>query len=215
MTDIDFTTYVENKKIFYEKLSGFSILPDNISPGVKLDKLFFERMNNEFADFFERRKTNIRINKLESSAYKSHFNSLDEKIIEIYNYKGPAIYWFKIKLEGNSSNDKIINRFSSIRNQKSGWWSKAKKVAGKQTEYLYVGKVERKLHDRFTQHMGLGHKMTSSLKLAQWFSTLENVELSFHFLKVDYEYFNYLEDIENVIWRKFNPLLGAEPRIKE
>lgn len=56
--------------------------------------------------------------------------------------------------------------------------------------------------------------MTSSLKLTHWFSTLDNVELSFHFLKIDFEYFNHLEDIENVIWRKLNPLLGAEPRIK-
>lgn len=214
MTEIDFIEYVQNRKMFYDKLSRFSIESENISSGIILSKSFFERINDEFQEFFERRKTNVRLSKSESSVYKNQFNLLDEKIIEIYNYKGSAIYWFKINFTGNSSNDKILNRFSNIKKRKSGWWSKANKISSKQTEYLYVGKVEKNLHDRFIQHIGLGHKMTSSLKLAQWFSTLENVELSFHFLKIDSEYFNHLEDIENVIWRKFNPLLGAEPRIK-
>jgi hypothetical protein len=117
-------------------------------------------------------------------------------------------------MNGKTSNDKILNRFSSARDRKAGWWSKAKKVVGKETEFLYVGKVEKNLHDRFIQHLGLGHKMTSSLKLCHWFSTLDDVELSFHYIKIDPEYLQHLEDIESVVWRKFNPLLGAEPRIK-
>jgi len=214
INDFDFYTYSENRKSHYDKLSQFSISPDHISPGLILNKIFFENINRDFHDFFERRKTNIRLSKHESLAYKNQLNLIDEKIVDIYNHKGSAIYWFKISISGKASNDKILSRFSSVRDRKAGWWSKAKKVAGKETEYLYVGKVEKNLHDRFIQHLGLGHKMTSSLKLRHWFLNLDGVELSFHYIKIDPEYFHHLEDIENVVWRKLNPLLGAEPRIK-
>lgn len=215
MTDFDFKNYSENRKLFYDKLADFKIQSESISDGIKLNKIFFDRINNEFQFFLERRKTKIRLSKNESINYKNQFNNLDEQIIEILNYKGPAIYWFRINHIGKFSNNKILNRFLSVKKRQSGWWSKASKNTGNETEYLYVGKVEKNLHDRFIQHIGLGHKMTSSLKLSQWFSSLDQTELTFHFIKIDVDYINHLEDIENVIWRKLNPLLGAEPRIKE
>ncbi|QYS86118.1 hypothetical protein JJC03_14180 [Flavobacterium oreochromis] len=56
--------------------------------------------------------------------------------------------------------------------------------------------------------------MTSSLKLNQWFNNIDSVDLEFQFLELNKEEIRYLEDIENFLWRTFNPLIGAEPRIK-
>lgn len=56
MTEIDFTEYVENRKIFYDKLSKFYIEPENISTGIILSKSFFERINVEFEDFSKEEK---------------------------------------------------------------------------------------------------------------------------------------------------------------
>ncbi|MFK7049205.1 hypothetical protein V3Q77_04810 [Flavobacterium davisii] len=56
--------------------------------------------------------------------------------------------------------------------------------------------------------------MTSSLKLCQWFNKLDAVDLEFQFLELNKEEVDYLEDIENILWRKLKPLIGAEPRIK-
>lgn len=79
---------------------------------------------------------------------------------------------------------------------------------------MYLGKVEKNLFDRFIQHLGLGHNMTSALKLCKWIDKMDFVDLEFQFLELDPKEVRYLEDIENVLWRKFNPLIGAEPRIK-
>src|SRR5690606_31857303 len=129
---------------------------------------------------------------------------------EIYDCKNPAIYWFKIKHLDKSNNKNLLEKFIKTRNPKNGWWSKPTKDLENPTEYLYLGKVEKNLFNRFIQHLGLGHKMTSSLKLCQWINKVEFVNLEFQFLELDNKEVKYLEDIENVLWRKFNPLIGAE-----
>ena len=210
----DFNQYSQGRKKFYDKLADFKIDYDNISQPIILDHIFFNKVNLEFKPFFERRKQKGRLSRIESENYKSQFNNLNAQLIDIYYYKGPAIYWFKITHAENSSNQKLLKKFSSARTNKPGWWSKAGRDIESKTEYLYVGKVEKNLHDRLIQHIGLGHVMTSSLKLTHWFHSFEKTQLSFQYLKIEPEFIPYLEDIENVIWRQLNPLIGAEPRIK-
>lgn len=135
----------------------------------------------------------------------------------IFEHKGSAVYWFKISHINNPKdlNKKLCKKFSSAREKdKKGWWSKLNKNIDEKSEYLYVGKVEKNLSDRFLQHLGFGHKKTSSIKLLKWFLTFEDVTLTFEYIKIPDNYKGHLEDIENVIWRKFNPIIGAEPRIK-
>ena len=210
----DFEKYSEDRKKYYDILAEYKIDESQISQPLILDSNFFKKVNIEFEMFFERRKQKERLSKVESKDYKERFNQLNQDILNIYNHKGPAIYWFKIAHLDDSINAKIVKRFSHVKIRNSGWWSKANKFSDNNTEYLYVGKVEKNLHDRFIQHIGLGHKMTSSLKLAHWFYSFEKTQLAFQFLKVDIKLKDYLEDIENVIWRQLNPLIGNEPRIK-
>lgn len=47
--------------------------------------------------------------------------------------------------------------------------------------------------------------MTSALKLCKWIDKMDFVDLEFQFLELELKEVEYLEDIENVLWRKFNP----------
>lgn len=212
--EIIFNEYIKKRIYFYENLKDVKIIEDQYSSIIHLENLTFKNINNEFAYFFERRNQKDRLTSKENKEFKEKLISIFPNFEEIADCKNPAIYWFKIKHLEKSNNRKLLEKFTKIRNPKNGWWSKPTKDLENITEYLYLGKVEKNLFDRFIQHLGLGHKMTSSLKLCKWIDKMDFVDLEFQFLELDLKEVKYLEDIENVIWRKFNPLIGAEPRIK-
>ena len=212
--EINFSDYINQRIEFYENLKSITITQNQYSSKINLSNSNLKNINIDFEYFFERRKQKERLTTKENNAFKEKLIFAFPNFQAISECKNPAIYWFKIKHLEKSSNKKLLEKFKKIRNPKNGWWSKPTKDLENSTEYLYLGKVEKNLFDRFIQHLGLGHKMTSSLKLCHWINTMDFVDLEFQFLELDKKEIRYLEDIENVLWRKFNPLIGAEPRIK-
>jgi hypothetical protein len=213
--EIDFKQYTKNRISFYEKLSEYKLSQFEKSRTIVLKNILFKNLNSEFEDFFKRRSEKDRLSNQESKEFNDSLLEKYPDFKEIFEHNGPAIYWFKIIHSEKSTNTKVIKKFITNKKNKKGWWSKPGKNLENNSEILYLGKVEKNLKNRYIQHLGLGHKMTSSLKLCQWMNQLENIDLEFQFIKIDKESKTYLEDIENVLWRNHNPLIGAEPRIKE
>ncbi|RVU90022.1 hypothetical protein EH230_03455 [Flavobacterium columnare] len=212
--EIDFNEYIKQKIEFYESLKKIEINNEQFSSIINIENEIFKKINLDFEDFILRRKQKERLSAKENNDFKKKLISLYPDFKKISDCNNPAIYWFKIRHFEKSDNKKLLKKFVQARNPKNGWWSKPTKDNENLTEYLYLGKVEKNLFNRFIQHLGLGHKMTSSLKLCQWFNKLDAVDLEFQFLELNKEEVDYLEDIENILWRKLKPLIGAEPRIK-
>lgn len=212
--DINFDEYIEKKVKFYQNLSRVTINTEQYSLPVTLSNTLFKDINTDFSYFIARRKQKERLKAVEGREFREKLLHRFPLFSEIRDCSNPAIYWFKIKHLEKSNNKSLLKRFVKTRNPKNGWWSKPRKDIENMTEYLYLGKVEKNLFDRFTQHLGFGHRMTSSLKLSQWIDKIDDIELEFQFLQLDTSEISYLQDIENVLWRKFDPLLGAEPHIK-
>ena len=212
--EIKFEEYIEKRIEFYENLKNIHIDESKYSSKIHLENSTFKDINNDFRYFFERRNQKERLTAKENKEFKEKLIFNFPNFKEIANCKNPTIYWFKIQHLEKSNNRKLLEKFIKVRNPKKGWWSKPTKDLENITEYLYLGKVEKNLFDRFIQHLGLGHNMTSALKLCKWIDKMDFVDLEFQFLELDPKEVRYLEDIENVLWRKFNPLIGAEPRIK-
>ncbi|OWP74576.1 hypothetical protein, partial [Flavobacterium oreochromis] len=210
----DFSEYIQQRIEFYESFKKIQINDLQFSSKIHISNNVFKNINLDFEDFILRRKQKERVSSEENKIFKEKLISLYPNFKEISNCDNPAIYWFKIKHINYSNNKKLLEKFIKKRKTKNGWWSKPTKDLENLTEYLYLGKVEKNLFNRFIQHLGLGHKMTSSLKLNQWFNNIDSVDLEFQFLELNKEEIRYLEDIENFLWRTFNPLIGAEPRIK-
>lgn len=216
-TGIDFKNYIHSRKLFYDKLESFNIVGNNISVPIILDQNFFEKLNSNLEHFLVRRGESNKFSKAENLEYKRLLKLHFPETTPIFENDLPTIYWFKINNSSNALNENILRHYISSKeqNKHKGWWAQASwGRLGSNTEYLYVGKMERGFQNRFIQHIGLGHRFTSSLKLQSWITSIPEISLSFQFLKVDIEMMPHLEDIENVIWNHLNPLLGASPKIK-
>ena len=215
MMEINFKEYSNRKIEFYKRMSEIIFLESKYSIQIELDKDFFSISSEAFSEFIKERSTKTRLSKMDSKRFKEDFLAMFPKFNEIFSYDGPAVYWFTIVRSDNSDNSKIIKTFKSIREKKSSWWwSKPNINSNPNINILYLGKVESNLQMRFLQHLGFGHKKTSSLKLIHWFLEFPNTTLIYQFIKVEPEFKIYLDDIENVLWRELNPLLGAPPHLK-
>jgi len=214
--NIDFERYSHSRISFYNRLSNFKISDADISEPILLDANFFEKIDTHLLYYINRRSEETKFTTQENREYKRIIKSEFPEVIPVFDHKGPTIYWFKINYANDISNEMILNQYGSKKNNKNGWWTKhdlRRKDAS--TNVLYLGKIEAALENRFLQHIGIGHNYTTALKLCKWLPDLKGLTLTFQFLKLNNEMKIYLEDIENVMWRELNPLMGASPRIKE
>lgn len=208
----EFSQYIESRKKFYEQLAKIELHKKECCEPIELRKSVFNKINIDFLEFIKNRNSAEKIKRKDVNDAKQKLLSYFPEFKEIYDYKGAAVYWFKIKsLSLEKDTLQILKSFEKAKKRnKKGWWSKMS--SGREhTNYLYLGKVEKNLFDRFFQHIGLGHKQTSSLRICKWITC----DLEFQFMKLEDVDKNYLEDIENFLWRKYKPLLGQEPNIKE
>jgi hypothetical protein len=217
-TSINFKSYADARKSFYDKLSSVKIDMTQISEPIRIDVAFLAKIETHFAYFLKRRGETVKFTGKENKEYKKLLIEHFPEMLPVFEHKGPSVYWFQIEYSDGLTNENVINQYLSIRkdkNKATGWWSRGK-IQRKdiQTDVLYLGKVESQLQNRLISHVGLGHQFTSSLKLQKWMPELENMTLSFRFLKLDKEMKDYVEDIEKVLWDKYKPLLGAAPKIK-
>ncbi len=207
--------YVERKILFYKDLRKFHNENIEITSSITINKDFIKSLENDFADFLSLREKSNKIPRKESENFK---NSLVAKFKKIRNIKDnsnkPTIYWFEIVNNSNLSNEKLYKKFVSSKKTGAGWWTIENKNADLNSNILYLGKVEKNLFGRFLQHLGIGHKKTSSLKLRKWFNEFDDIDLEFKYIQFDEDILPYLEDFENIYWRYFQPLLGQEPKIK-
>lgn len=210
---VDFNQYAETRKTFYDKLSDFVINSSQMSESIQIDSSFMERINNHFDKVLARRLETIKFSKTENKEYKDLIKKWLPETKPVFEHKGPTIYWFKINYLKGLTNEAILNHYSAVKNKGTGWWTKVD-LARKNvtTEILYLGKIETAFENRFVQHIGLGHNFTTALKLQRWMPSLENMTLTFQFLKLDKSLKAYTEDIEKVLWEECKPLLGESPR---
>lgn len=213
-SNADFPKYISERKKFYNELENFIIQPEHISNPIKIDKVFFENLNQNFEKFLRRRLEPEKFSKAENKEYKTLMKEIFPETSVIFDHPDPTIYWFKIDYFNDLTNADIINHFSRKRKAGSGWWTKVNMAnASSKTDILYLGKIETAFQNRFISHIGLGNDFTSSLKLQRWMPDLD-ISLTFNFLKLDKKWKIYTEDIEKVLWDATQPLLGASPRIK-
>jgi len=215
---IGFKGYTDARKSFYDKLSPVIIETSQISDPITIDSKFLQKLNTYFADVLKRRDDDNKMSRKESKEYKERLKEHFPEMLPVFEHNGPSVYWFQIDYSSGLTNEDILKQYLSIRKDKSkpdGWWSRGK-IQRKDipTTVLYLGKVESGIHIRLINHIGLGHRFTSSLKLQKWMPGLQNMTLRFQFLKLDAEMKDYVEDIEKVLWDKYKPLLGAAPKIK-
>ncbi len=210
---VNFKTYSENRKMFYNKLENFSIDISKISAPIIIDENFFSVMKENFSAEMERRSEVKKFSREENTEYKKKLKRLFPQMLPVFEHKGPAVYGFKINYINGIDNDQILNHYLTVRKDRMGWWTKATiQRLGLKTDILYIGKVETALENRFIQHVGLGHKDTAGLKLYYWLPLLKGITLSYQFLPLEKDMTRYVEDIEKVLWDECKPLLGAAPR---
>ncbi|AFR36075.1 hypothetical protein [Riemerella anatipestifer] len=207
--------YVNRKILFYKDLKKNYKENIKIHNSLIINKDFIKALEEEFSDFLKLRENSKKIPRKENETFKTNLIKRFDRIKEIKeNSNKPTIYWFEIINKSNLSNEKIQKKFKSSKKANSGWWTVVNKGADIETKILYLGKVEKNLFGRFLQHLGIGHKKTSSLKLRKWFAQFEDIDLEFKYVQFDNDVLPYLEDLENIYWRYCKPLLGQEPKIK-
>ena len=206
---------IERKISFYNELERFHNENIEVTNSITINREFITTLEDNFSDFLRLREKSKRIPHAENENFKNSLTNKFEKVREIKNNNNkPTIYWFEIVNKSNTPNEKLYKKFVSSRKTGAGWWTIGNKNANLSNNILYLGKVEKNLFGRFLQHLGIGHKKTSSLKLMKWFHQFENIDLEFKYIQFDEDILPYLEDFENIYWRHYQPLLGQEPRIK-
>jgi len=144
--------------------------------------------------------TNVDITK-EGSDFYSMFKDLKE----YENY--PALYIFRINplLEKNE----IISLIQKV-NKEHSLKIPALNFAKKNEGVLYVGKVKECFWGRLIQHLGYHKKRTShGLQLSYWLShtsSRPNISFSVYFFKKSTV--DYLELLEKLIAKEYNPIIG-------
>lgn len=194
--------YCENKVEFYSEFSKLELNQELIKPSVIIDSDFFQKIQTE------------RLMELKFTERKIAFKKLFPDIDDVSEYGFQSVYWFKlVRSFDNPPNAVIIDKYSDIKDPSKGWWSKVDKSRrNSDTEYLYVGKIKIGLYGRFLQHIGLGHPMTSSLKLKEWVGELSSLKLQFYYLDLSRINTDYLSDMEIIFWNELKPLLGESPQ---
>lgn len=204
--------YADKKIIAYQKFKNFEIDEAKISKPISLNNNVFKTMATGFEDYIEKRKDNYRFKQSEIDAFKTKLLEDFPEFIDIKNCIGPAVYWFTInKTEANTST-RIIENVKKLRKETQRWVTQAKRSNhSNDSTFLYVGKVKTPgtLFNRFIQHLGLGHKLTSSLHLLHWITEFEKFYSDFYFYEVPNEYSEFVDDIENILWSQNKPLLGS------
>lgn len=209
------TEYINGKISFYNNLEKIYDESLEIVNSITINSKFLNLIETEFKDYLHIRDKTNKISFKENEKFKTDLiNKFEELKLLKTNSNKPTIYWFEISTKSNFDNRKILKKFLTSKKVGAGWWTVGNINRDFDTDLLYLGKVEKNLFGRFLQHLGIGHKKTSSLKLRKWFKEFDNVDLQFRYIQFEDSVLPYLEDFENIYWRHYQPLLGQEPRIK-
>ena len=119
--------------------------------------------------------------------------------------KHPVIYYFKIKSQHNSN--LILNSLRKYKEENKRSCPKIDDKRNKESIFLYCGSIKKGLQDRFIQHLGFGSEHTYALQLCHW-AKEQNLELEFHYAKLDVEYKDFTELVESALADKIEPLVG-------
>ncbi|HOZ88156.1 MAG TPA: hypothetical protein PL029_10370, partial [Bacteroidia bacterium] len=161
-TAIDFKAHAERKIKEYEKLKSFSLSADLFSEPISITKDFLIRIQKDFDFYIKRRGEDIKFTTKENKELKSSLVEAFPYLKAVNDHKGAAVYWFKIQSPSINFNKEIFEFSKNFRKDTGRWFtqvSESRTIV--ETEFLYVGKVEAGLFNRFLQHIGLGHKFTT------------------------------------------------------
>ena len=212
----DFKSYAELKIKEYEKLKSFSINDKKASKKIVITRDLLLEIKQDFKEEITRREQDIKFSKVEAKNLKNKLLKKYPWIEPLHKHNSSAIYWFKIKSPSRKFNDNVYIRVKDFRKKTKKWFSQVESSRfDKEKDVLYIGKVQSQLLNRFIQHIGLGHKSTTSLQMLHWATDLPDFELEYRFLPIEKKYFNLLEDIEVVMWNHHSPLLGQGKRMKK
>jgi len=212
---IDFKSHAERKIKEYEKLKLFTLNPDSFSEPIPITKDFLIQIQRDFDFYIKRRGESKKFTQKENKELKKLLVQTFPYLKPLDDHKSAAVYWFKINNPSVNFNKEIFEFSKNFRKDTGRWFTQVSEVrTTKETEFLYVGKVEAGLFNRFLQHIGLGHKFTTGLQMVHWATNLGALDLEYRFCPINIEYLEMLEDIEEVIWSNSRPLLG-EGKIRE
>lgn len=212
--NIAFENYVTKRIEFYNILHEFTIDESMISNKVLINNELINTISENFNYDIVKRIRNEKFTKAENISFKTNFQSLFPETKEIFDHKAPAIYSFKILNCTSEIRKSIITNYIETKKSGTGWWSKADPMRAMiDSDILYIGKIQGALQNRFLQHLGLGHDYTTALKLQRWMNKIPLLELEFSFIKIDDRWKKHLTDIENVIWKHNNPIIGQQTSV--
>lgn len=206
--------YIAAKKNLYSKIEENYSNHPKISVPIKLNSEIFEKLRVDFSDYLAKRDRKDKFKQKEITAFKEDLVRLNPTFELVRNSMKPSVYWFTISSDDIKIREDIVKKLNIYKKDSDRWVTQAlEKKTGTSTTTLYVGKVQYggTLFNRFIQHLGLGHKYTSSIHLLGWFKGIP-VDINYYFLEIEEPFYSLVDDIECVVAHLKKPLLGEVPK---